>query len=119
MSGFSKERNTDISEKVIYEILLRTFTEEGSIKAATSKLKHIAALGVDIIYLAPFFEMDDDEDRSAWSARQIASDMNNPKNPYRIRIDAPASVSRNTSSEIITVSNESKTGGLSSCKSRL
>ena len=84
MSGFSKERNTDISEKIIYEILLRSFTEEGTIKAATLRLKHIADLGVDIVYLAPFCEMDDCEDRSAWSARQIASGMNNPKNPYRI-----------------------------------
>ncbi|MBQ9132624.1 MAG: hypothetical protein IJX62_09180, partial [Clostridia bacterium] len=84
MSGFSKERNTDISEKVIYEILLRTFTEEGTLKAATARLPHVAALGVDIVYLTPFCEMDADEDRSAWSQRQIASGMDNAKNPYRI-----------------------------------
>ena len=64
--------------------MFKTFTREGTIKAATQKLSHVAGLGIDIIYLAPFCEMDTDGDRSAWSERQIKSGMNNPKNPYRI-----------------------------------
>ena len=84
MRNFIRTRKTDISEKIIYQIMFRTFTPEGTIKAATKKLGFVASLGVDILYLSPFFEMDGDCDRRAWSERQIASGMNNPKNPYRI-----------------------------------
>ena len=84
MSNFVKTSKTDLSEKIIYEIMFKTFTREGTIKAATQKLSHVAGLGINIIYLAPFCEMDTDGDRSAWSERQIKSGMNNPKNPYRI-----------------------------------
>ena len=84
MNGFVKNRITDISEKIIYQIMFKTFTREGTIKEATKKLSHVAALGVDIVYISPFCEMDTDTDRSAWSERQIKSGMNNPKNPYRI-----------------------------------
>ncbi|MBO7310659.1 MAG: hypothetical protein J6U86_04630, partial [Clostridia bacterium] len=81
----SKERfDSDLSKKIIYQIVFKMFTVEGTIKAATEKLKHVADIGIDIIYLSPFFEADDDMDRSAWSERQIRSGMNNPKNPYRI-----------------------------------
>lgn len=81
----SRERKeTDLAEKIIYQIVFKMFTVEGTIQAAASRLEHIASLGVDIIYLSPFFEADDDMDRSAWSERQISSGMNNPKNPYRI-----------------------------------
>ena len=83
--GVSNERRaTDLTEKVIYQIVFKMFTVDGTIKAAASRLEHVAALGVDIIYLSPFFEADDDMDRSAWSEWQIRSGMNNPKNPYRI-----------------------------------
>lgn len=84
MSNFYKTRNTDISQKIIYQIMFKTFTREGTISEATKRLPHVASLGVDIIYLSPFCEMDGGEDRGAWSERQIASGMNNPKNPYRI-----------------------------------
>ena len=85
-------RNSDLSEKVIYQIVFKMFTVEGTISAAIKKLQHVADIGVDIIYLSPFFEADDDMDRNAWSERQKMSGMNNPKNPYRIcdyfKIDA-------------------------------
>lgn len=77
-------KQSDIREKIIYQIMFRTFTVKGTIASATRRLKHVADLGVDIIYLSPFCEADGDMDRSAWSERQIASGMNNPKNPYRI-----------------------------------
>lgn len=35
MSNFVKTSKTDLSEKIIYEIMFKTFTEEGTIKAAT------------------------------------------------------------------------------------
>ena len=78
------ELKCSLSQKVVYQIMFKTFTAEGTIRAAMQRLEHVASLGVDIIYLSPFCEMDDDEDRSAWSERQIRSGMNNPKNPYRI-----------------------------------
>lgn len=66
-------RNSDLSEKVIYQIVFKMFTVEGTISAAIKKLQHVADIGVDIIYLSPFFEADDDMDRNAWSERQKMS----------------------------------------------
>lgn len=72
------------SNKIIYQISLRTFTPEGTLNAAALLLGHIAGLGVDIVYLCPFYVEDDDENRETWSERQIKSKVNNPKNPYKI-----------------------------------
>lgn len=70
--------------KIIYQLSLRTFTPEGTLKAATKLLSHVASLGVDIVYLSPFFVEDSDLDESTWSKRQCASGTKNPKNPYKI-----------------------------------
>ncbi len=70
--------------KIIYQLALRTFTPEGTLKAATRLLSHVASLGVDIVYLSPFFVQDSDLDESTWSKRQRASGTKNPKNPYKI-----------------------------------
>lgn len=70
--------------KIIYQIALRTFTPEGTLKAATALLPHVASLNVEIVYLGPVFKEDADEDRITWSPRQIASGTNNAKNPYKI-----------------------------------
>jgi cyclomaltodextrinase / maltogenic alpha-amylase / neopullulanase len=70
---------------VIYQIQLRAFTPEGTLKAATKRLPKIAELGVTIVYLCPFFVSDEDMDRATWSPRQKASGMNNPRNPYRMK----------------------------------
>ena len=76
----------------MYQLFLRQFTPEGTLQAAEKLLPHLADLGIRILYLCPFNEADDDENRDYWSPRQIASGMNNPKNPYRIndyfRIDS-------------------------------
>lgn len=34
--------------------------------------------------MCPFYKQDNDTDRATWSQRQIASNTNNPKNPYKI-----------------------------------
>lgn len=73
-----------ITGGVIYQIQPRAFTREGTIGAATSKLKDVADLGASIVYLCPVFVMDTDANRETWSPRQIASGMENPRNPYRI-----------------------------------
>ncbi len=72
------------AKKIIYQLALRTFTPEGTLAAATKLLGHVASLGVDIVYVCPFFVQECNEDREAWSERQRASETNNPKNPYKI-----------------------------------
>ncbi len=72
------------TKKIIYQLALRTFTPDGTLKAATKLLSHIASLGVDIVYVCPFYVEDSDIDRKTWSIRQCASKTNNPKNPYKI-----------------------------------
>ena len=71
-------------KKIIYQLALRTFTPEGTLKAATKLLPHVASIGVDIVYICPFFVEENDENREFWSKRQLASETNNPKNPYKI-----------------------------------
>jgi len=69
---------------VVYQISLRSFTREGTFRAAAAMLPHVKNAGVDFVYLCPFFAMDTDMDRSGWSERQIKSGFETPKNPYRI-----------------------------------
>ena len=73
-----------LEKKIIYQMALRTFTPKGTLRAATERLAHVASLGVDIVYICPFFVTENDETREYWSPRQIASNTNNPKNPYKI-----------------------------------
>lgn len=73
-----------IENMIIYQIALRTFTPEGTLKAAKDLLPHVASLGVDIVYVCPFYVAENDSNRETWSIRQIASDTNNPKNPYKM-----------------------------------
>ena len=73
-----------MNKKIIYQMALRTFTLKGTLRAATERLAHVASLGVDIVYICPFFVTENDENREFWSPRQIASNTNNPKNPYKI-----------------------------------
>ena len=74
-----------ITEGVMYQINPRAFTPEGTLKAAEGKLRHIADLGVTIVYLCPVFVADDDMNREFWSPRQKKSGMENPRNPYRMK----------------------------------
>ena len=55
------------NNSIIYQIFPRTATKDGTIKAAAKLLDHIADLGVDIVYLSPFYEMDDDPREEFWS----------------------------------------------------
>ena len=74
-----------ISRGVMYQINLRAYTPEGTLKAAEAKLKELADLGVTIVYLCPVFVADDDMDREFWSPRQKKSGMDDPRNPYRMK----------------------------------
>ena len=59
--------------KIIYQLALRTFTPDGTIAAATKLLPHVASLGVDIVYLCPFYVEENDPDPTYWSVRQTKS----------------------------------------------
>ncbi len=69
---------------IFYQMALRTFTPEGTLKAAEERLSHVASLGVNVVYLCPVFQAENDEDQSTWSPRQLASQTGNPKNPYKM-----------------------------------
>lgn len=74
-----------ITDGIMYQIQPRAFTREGTLKAAKAQLPQLAKLGVTILYLCPIFVADDDMDHKGWSARQKKADLNNPRNPYRIK----------------------------------
>lgn len=68
---------------VMYQILPRAFTNEGTIKAAEAKLGELADMGITVVYMCPVTVADDDPRRDMWSPRQVKSGFNNPRNPYR------------------------------------
>ena len=70
---------------VIYQIFLRAMTREGTLRAAEGRLQEIAALGVDVVYLCPVVQADDDENPEYWSERQKKAGFGNPRNPYRLK----------------------------------
>jgi len=72
------------SKGSVYQINPRTFSSEGTIEAVTEQLPFLADLGFSIMYLCPIFSEDDSTDRKNWSRRQLASNTENPKNPYRM-----------------------------------
>lgn len=74
-----------LKDAVVYQINLRSFTLDGTLKAAERLLPHIASLGADIVYLCPVTLADDDPRREFWSDRQKKSELENPKNIYRVK----------------------------------
>ncbi|MCX6909429.1 MAG: alpha-amylase family glycosyl hydrolase [Verrucomicrobia bacterium] len=74
-----------LTRGVMYQVWLRGFTPEGTLRAATKRLPSVAELGANIIYLCPVQLQDDDMRQEFWSKRQKASGTNNPRNPYRIK----------------------------------
>ncbi len=74
-----------LRKSVIYQLFLRAFTREGTLKEAEKMLPHLSDLGIDLIYLCPVTLADDDADLAFWSPRQKASGMDNPQNPYRVK----------------------------------
>lgn len=73
------------SEITIYQLSLRVFTPEGTLRAAEKMLPMLVDLGPKYIQLVALTKADDNEDRTYWSNRQIASGTNNPKNSYRMK----------------------------------
>lgn len=81
----ARPTSEEFLKSVIYQVHLPIFTQGGTLESARRMLPHIASLGVDIVYLCPVVEADDDMDMRFWSKRQKASKTGNPKNPYRIK----------------------------------
>lgn len=75
----------DKRKTVFYQINLRMFTPEGTLRAAEKFLPHIASIGVDVVYLCPVNRASDDRDERFWSFRQKKNRLGNPKNPYRLQ----------------------------------
>ena len=71
-------------ESFSYQLVVRNFSEEGTLKGAEKGLARLKDLGVGVIYLIPVCESDTDMDRSGWSPKQIRAGFNDPRNPYRI-----------------------------------
>ena len=69
----------------IYQLALRTFTPEGTLRAASKLLRHIRGCGFTHVQLTPVVESDNNPNRDHWSKRQRASGMENPKNPYILK----------------------------------
>ena len=83
-SGAMRPAPEYLKHATVYQIVLRNFTRDGNFRAATQMLDHVRSVGVDVVYLTPFVEMDCDMDETGWSKRQKASGYHTPKNPYRI-----------------------------------
>ena len=69
----------------IYQLAMRTFTAEGTLKSAEKMLPYIASMGFTHVQLTPVSLADDGTDRTFWSRRQIASGTENPANNYRMK----------------------------------
>ncbi len=70
-------------EGLTYQLMPRSFCEEGTLKGAEKHLERLKDLGVTLIYLTPVCEADTDMDQTKWSPRQHKSGFNDPRNPYR------------------------------------
>lgn len=97
---------------IIYQIALRTFTPAGTLAAATQRLAHVASLGVNIVYVCPFFVEENDENRETWSKRQLASNTGNPKNPYKISDFFHVDEEFGTEADVIAFSKEAHRLGM-------
>ena len=85
MKAESRKAPDFLANSVVYQLFPRPFTTEGTLAGAEKMLPHLAGLGVDIVYLTPIVEADDDTNQEFWSPRQKASGLGNPKNPYRMK----------------------------------
>lgn len=86
LAALSARKSPDwLTHGVMYQISLRAFTPEGTLRAATARLPSVAELGATVVYVWPFMLQDDDPRPEFWSTRQKASGTNNPRNPYRIK----------------------------------
>ncbi|MGN0178209.1 MAG: alpha-amylase family glycosyl hydrolase [Monoglobaceae bacterium] len=96
----------------IYQMSLRTMTPGGTLNSAMEMLPFVAQNGFEMVYICPICVADDDEDRSTWSKRQIESNTNNPKNPYKIIDYFNVDPEYGTNADLLNFVNEAHKNGL-------
>ena len=74
-----------LRNSVMYQVFLRAFTPGGTLRSAADMIPHLHRLGVDILYISPITEADDDMRQEFWSVRQRKSGLGNPQSPYRVK----------------------------------
>lgn len=67
----------------IYQMSMRTFTPDGTLKAAEKLLPYVADLGFEYVYILPVCEADRDYDLDTWSPDWRNGVIKNPANPYK------------------------------------
>jgi glycosidase len=72
-----------IHDGIMYQIQPRAFVKGSQLNDMEKKIPELADMGINILYLCPVFVADDDPE--GWSPRQKKSEMNNPRNPYRMK----------------------------------
>ncbi|MDP0495562.1 MAG: alpha-amylase family glycosyl hydrolase [Verrucomicrobiota bacterium JB024] len=73
-----------VPEMMIYQIWLRSFTPEGTLRAAKDRLEYVAELGANTVYLSPISKHSEDARPQYLSPRTSQSSAGHVKNPYRI-----------------------------------
>jgi glycosidase len=73
-----------LESAIIYQVWMRSFSPEGTIKAVTARLPYLADLGATIVYLTPINRLSTDTRVEYWSPRMRQSRAGGAKNPYRI-----------------------------------
>jgi len=74
-------RGADVN---LYQIWLRSFTSEGTLRAASARLAFLAELGVKMILVSPFLKQSTDQRQQFWSPRMRISQSAGVGNPYRL-----------------------------------
>lgn len=85
IASHARPRPEFLNHSVVYQLFLRNFCAGGTLAEAEKLIPFLAELGVDILYLCPITLSDDDPRQEYWSPRQVASGMDNPQNPYRVK----------------------------------
>ncbi len=81
--------NPDPEQLVIYELHIRDFTEEGTIKAVTAKMDYFVDLGINAIELMPFNEFEGNDSWGYNPSFYFATDKAyGTANDYKAFIDA-------------------------------
>lgn len=62
---------------------MRTFTPEGTLKAAEKLLPYVADLGFEYVYILPVCEADRDYDLDIWSPGWQNGEIKSPACPYK------------------------------------
>ncbi len=73
-----------LSASVIYNIWLRSFTAEGTIRAASERLPDVADLGVSWLLVSPFLKLSPDSTSCPGSAAVQSTQSHTVANPYGI-----------------------------------